>query len=262
MLAADLQRPDSRMKSDSTSQEWHSAVARLLSRCFTTNLPRMVERLNMVPLLPLKHGYWVTAKGRPFYLPEMQGIPIPPGVDFSVLDPAAVANAERKQLFLHLGAREAQIARVRASVLANYQSSDSQVDVVNSRAHLHFLYLTHEPNQDRGELRQIYMHTHITSVVGNPRDEDFYLLGDLRYGPEHLLQPTAEAPGLQVLFVNAAYLVDPPYLPAPSHPTWQAWLCGFVGVRERLRLVSPVGDSLSEAALMSLPTTRTSFSDF
>ncbi|KAK4235362.1 hypothetical protein C8A03DRAFT_36794 [Achaetomium macrosporum] len=250
LLAADLQRPDSRMKSASTNQEWHYAVAQALSTCFTKNWPASVERLKSMPLLPLRHGSWVTARDRRFYLPETKGIPIPPGVDFNVLDPAAVANAKRKQLFLLLGARKAKVARVRASVLANYQSSDAQVDIVTSKAHLDFLYLTHDPNEDpnqvRDELRQVYLHTDTRGIVRNPRDEDLYLPLGHRYGPEALLQRTAEAPGLPVLFVNTAYLVDLPYLPPPPHPTWLVWLCDFVGFRERLRLVSPAGDALSE----------------
>jgi len=65
--------------------------------------------------------------------------------------------------------------------------------------------------------------------------------------PKSLLQPTGDAPRLQVLFASRKYLDATPEQPSVPHPTWKTWLCGSIGVRERLRLVSRSGDSLSEA---------------
>ncbi|KXX74826.1 Autophagy-related protein 9 [Madurella mycetomatis] len=213
MLAADLRLPASKMK---------------------------------IPFIPLRDGNWVCADSGPVYLPDTQGIPVPQGVDFRVLDPAAVVNEDRRKLFSQLGAVEPQVETVRSSVLAIYDSSNSSVDVEDSRQHLHFLYLTHHQERDRDELRHIYLHTHIPGTR-KPFSEDLYLPQDHAYGPKALLQSGADWPGLSAMFVEPWYLENIPQKPFASHPSWKAWLRDYVGVRDRVRLVSRDRGSLSEA---------------
>ncbi|KAK3941989.1 hypothetical protein QBC46DRAFT_257257 [Diplogelasinospora grovesii] len=239
MLQADLDSPASRMKSKSTSKDWHSAVAQVFS-----GLPNR-KRLKRLPLLPLRGGQWVSANSGSVYLPTTGGTPIPPGVDIQVLDPAAVANDDRKTLFVQLGATEPSLADVWASILKAYGSSGLRVDMAESRAHLHYLYLTHQPKQGRYEFKNISVYSH-DDHVGQPHQEDFYLPSDHPYGPKALLEPTDDAPGLRVAFVHPTYLEDVPSPPTSTHPSWKRWLHDFVGVRERLRLVSRKGDSLSD----------------
>lgn len=248
MLLADLHRPTSKTKSNSTSQAWHSALSRTLCACFDrADMANLIPKIRGTPLLPLRDRRWISANAGSVYFPKTRGISIPPGVHFQVLDPTAVSNSDRKRLFSHLGAVELPIPSVRAAVLAIYQSPARPVNIAESRAHLHFLYLAHQPNQSRDELRQVYVHMH-TSGVRSPHVEDLYLRCNHRYGPEALLEPTEEAPGLPVFFLNASYLQEIPPRPPSPHPWWLIWLHDFVGLRERLRLVSRAGDSLSEAA--------------
>ncbi|KAK4038181.1 hypothetical protein C8A01DRAFT_17707 [Parachaetomium inaequale] len=181
-------------------------------------------------------------------LPTTDGIPIPPGVDIQVVDPEAVANGDRMMLFIQLGAVEPSVADVRDSILAAYNSPRRRrdVDVAESRAHLHYLYLTHQPGQAQNDLEGIYIYSH-ESRFSSPRKMDFYLPGDDPYGPESLLGPTEDAPGLPVPFVHPTYLDDTPQLPTSTHPSWERWLHSSVGIRERLRLVSSSRQSLSDA---------------
>ncbi|KAG7123520.1 Protein NO VEIN like protein [Verticillium longisporum] len=110
LLQADLASPQSKLKSPSTSEDWHSAVARLLASFFTEKVTLAISSLRLSVMLPLKGGLWVAANDGVIYLPATAGISIPPGVKKHVLDPTAVANADRRALFEHLGAVEASVS--------------------------------------------------------------------------------------------------------------------------------------------------------
>jgi hypothetical protein len=47
-------------------------------------------------------------------------------------------------------------------------------------------------------------------------------------------------------------MIDVPSPPTPKHPTWERWLYDFLGVRERLRLVSPGTKQFSSALVYIL----------
>lgn len=253
MLHYDLSHRESRMKSDSTSQAWHSAAAKLISRSFVRRAGEEILRLNTLSLLPLMNGQWVSPDSGQVYFPTTQGIPIPRLAGMRLLDSTAVANVDRKALFSHLGVVEARIADVRTSILRAYERFSPWaykcfspfVNITESKAHLHYLYLTHQPNQARDELRQVRILSH-DGRVGIPHEEDFYLPRNHAYGPEALLKPADDAPGLQVSFVHQAYLEEEPNPPTATHPSWENWLCDFVGVRKRMRLVSRSGNSLAD----------------
>ncbi|KZF20943.1 hypothetical protein L228DRAFT_223072 [Xylona heveae TC161] len=242
-LHADLKTPASRMKSNLTSEDWHSAVARILSRILQEGGIKQISRLKKIEQLPLSGGQWVSAASGLMYLPTTAGISIPQGVALRILDPAAVTNQDRKKLFIQLGAVEPLINDVRTLILGLYRSN-SLVSLAESKAHLHYLYLTHQPKQTKGNL-MVYIYKNDGSAE-YPHKEDFYLPSDHPYGPEALLKPTDTAPGLQVAFVHPEYLEGIPKSTDQSHLSWEKWLHSAVGVRERLRLVSRNGDTLSE----------------
>ncbi|KAJ4286909.1 hypothetical protein N0V88_007854 [Collariella sp. IMI 366227] len=199
LLQADLYKLDSKMKSSSTSQGWHSAVAR---------------------------------------------ITIPPGVDIPVIDPGAVSNHDRRTLFTHLGVIESSVAGVRNAIVKAYETNDGRVDMAESRAHLHYLYLTSQHNQTQIGSGGIYVWNHWTQYA-DLRRLDVFLPSDHPYGPDALLQPAGDAPGLAVAFLHPTYLKDVPQSLATSNLSWERWLVDFLGVRDRLRLVSRSRDSLS-----------------
>ncbi len=69
------------------------------------------------------------------------------------------------------------------------------------------------------------------------------------YGPCMILAPTEGAPGLPVDFIRSLYMRNVPKPPDFNHPTWERWLYDWVGIRERLRLVSQDRRGLSDAVL-------------
>ncbi len=156
-----------------------------------------------------------------------------------ILDPVAVDNPDRKALFEQLGVVEESTVAVRNLILSLYSPTITSLDAAQSRAHLHYLYLTHQALPPRDELLRICLCTK-HDEVRVPYTQDTYLPGSHPYGPEALL-----ASG-RVSFVHPSYLENVPEQVASKHPTWIRWLHDFVGVRERLRLVSRDHGSLSD----------------
>lgn len=239
MLRVDLESPASRMKSEYTSAEWHSKLARQLI------LPRK-EVVRSLGLIPLRSGEWVPASSTSIYLPTTRGISVPPEVDIKVLEPSAVANEERKLLFRHLGIIEPSIADVRASIFRSYSSVHCRVSKGDSKAHLHYLYLTQPPDDTETRFKSIAIRTE-AGHIGYPHREDFYLRTGHPYGPEELLLPTDSAPGFQTLLLHPTYLENPPIAPSLQHPSWREWLRKFVLVNERLSLFSRDESTMSKA---------------
>jgi hypothetical protein len=113
-----------------------------------------------------------------------------------------------------------------------YRSSAHRVSLENSKAHLRYLYLTHQSNHSRDGLKDIVIFTK-NSQRGKPHQEDFYVPSDQPYGPKDILEPTDSAPGMEVSLIHQAYFEDVPTTPSSSHLSWRKWLQDFVGVRER-----------------------------
>lgn len=242
LLYADLRTPFPTIWSRRTTEDSHSRIAKFLSRVWNYEGAIRLGELN---ILPLRNGQWVNANLGTVFLPTTGDIPVPPGVDMPVLHPAAVANEERKKLFIQLGAIEPSIGNVRAAILKVYGSTAWLVNLENSKAHLRYLYLTHQSKYSRRELKDICIFGS-SSQTGKPHREDFYVPSDQPYGPKDILEPTDTAPGMEVCLVHQAYFEDVPTSPSSSHLSWKRWLKDFVAVRERLRLVARDGNGLSD----------------
>lgn len=243
LLRLDLEGSDSKMRSHLTSTTWHSAVARLLIKYGQSTHRATLRKL---ALLPLRRGLlgprFVTADHGRVYLPTTEGIPIPRCVDLPVLEAGTVVNEDRKALFVKLGAVEALIADVRANALSS-TGWYSFFGGGGSKEALCYLYLSHQPQNSRNELRGIFISTTDGGRIA-PHREDCYLPSTHAYGPEALF---GSASRFRVAFANSCYLEDVPTSPRPDHPSWERWLYDYVGVRERVRLLTPTERNLSDA---------------
>ena len=244
MLKSDLESSTSRVKSDITSADFHSRISQLLSRIEHEDEDEM-HNLNELAILPLRNGEWVSANSGPVYLPKTGEIDIPADVGIRILDPAAVANEERRAFFVHLGAVEPSVSAVRSGILANYSPSYSEICIEDSKAHLHYLYLTHDCDQIEDNFGDIDIYCD-DGCMYNPHDEEIYLPSNHPYGPEALLGETEYSPGMEVLLMHSTYLENIPTGPHSNHPSWRVWLITSLGIRERLSLVSSDDDSLSD----------------
>lgn len=247
LLRDDLESATSKIKSASTSEESHSRVAKLLSICFSQRYYSIIPILRQLPILPLRNGVWASPDRGPVYMPTTRGIPIPPGVAMQILDTAAVANHDRKVLFNHLGATEASTAAVRSAILQCYGSLHplSVGSMAESKAHLQYLYLT-KTLFTWDDFSLVCVYSRSNNRV-KPRRTDVYLSNNESYGPEAMLGPTKDAPGLDAIFLHPAYLEDPPAKPDISYQDWTTWLMARLGIHGRVNIISSKKDALSDA---------------
>ncbi|KAJ6063689.1 hypothetical protein N7499_012369 [Penicillium canescens] len=245
MLKSDLESSTSRVKSHATSADFHSRISQLLLRIENEDEYEM-RYLNELAILPLRNGEWVSANSGPIYLPKTGEIDIPADVDIRILDPAAVVNEDRRAFFTHLGAVEPSVSAVRSAILANYSPLYSEVCMEDSKAHLHYLYLTHGRHQNEDDFCDFHVYCE-HDLTRNPHEEEIYLPSNHPYGPEALLGRTEYSQGMEVLLMHSTYLENIPTRPHPNHPSWRVWLISSLGIHERLSLVSSDGDSLSDS---------------
>ena len=243
-VQADLERGSSKMRSSTTDYNWHSLAAAILKYPFTENYTSSMLAVRLMRLLPLDDGQWVSTYGcevQPIYFPTTSsGTKIPPGLNIRLICPDAAAHPDRKDLFLTLGAKMATDDEIRSVVLQHYIKSWASLP--ESIAWLRFLYLTRpekgEPNADSVKINIK------SSALENlyPSKNDVYLPDDKSgYGAAKL--------GLVVHFLHPDYLKDPPVRPgeqaSAAEASWRRWLHNTVGIRERLRLVTPDGAAIS-----------------
>ncbi|KAF9887222.1 hypothetical protein FE257_010476 [Aspergillus nanangensis] len=245
IIEDDLESSTSRVKSHGISADFHSRISQLLSR-IATEWEEGMRPLNEIAILPLRNDEWVSANSGLVYLPKTGEIDIPADVDLRLLDPAAVANEDRKAFFIQMGAVEPSVGAVRSAILAKYSPLYSEVCMEDSRTHLRYLYLTHERRRIEDDFCDILVYCDY-GIMKNPHEEEIYLPTNHPYGPEALLGPTEYSQGMEVLLMNPAYFENIPTTPHSSYPSWRLWLIHSLGVRERLSLVSSDGDSISDS---------------
>lgn len=246
LLETNLRNPNSKIHG--MSEDWHSALANFLCSWFDRGLSE-VDPLRNLPMIPLRDGKWTSATLGPVYLPMTEGVAIPENLDIRVIKSTATSDTARRRLYGHLGVLEADVLTVRASVVRACMFLLG-LSLPNSKAYLHYLYLTHRPGiSSNTELKQIA----VVDDRGNsrrPHETDTYLPGRTHpFSPESLLAPSGPAPGYFIPFIDTAYMENFPMKPAQGHPSWEKWLIDFVGIQERLRLVDHTEESLSETVL-------------
>ncbi|KAI8670009.1 hypothetical protein NCS56_00804700 [Fusarium sp. Ph1] len=251
LLKTDLRSANSRMHGKHMTDAWHSAVARMLSLwCKSSQLTKQI--LEWLPLLPLRDGEWTSTRSGPVYFSKIGDINIPDFLDLRIISPSASGNPDRYTLFQHLGVLEVTIDQVRASIFRAFSSNFERQSTEIFKSYLDFLYLTHQPDAQVPQGSWILA---LTDGFGykDPRLIDIYLPGTNRANsPMSLLAAQGTAPGLFVFFLRPAIMDHAPARPTPSHLSWERWLCDFVGIRERLRLLSRIGDDLSHPFLYVL----------
>ncbi|KAG4288696.1 hypothetical protein FPRO06_03518 [Fusarium proliferatum] len=248
LLETDLRSPDSRFHRKNTTDEWHSAVARLLTKTLK-NSSFIQQRLKSLPLLPLRSGAWTSTTSGPVYFPKTGDINIPDSLDLNVITVYASSNSERSTLFQHLGVCQATYEDVRASILRSFASKKGlSFEILNE--YLSFLYLTHQTGKHGPEE---YTKAEIVNVAwkrANPQETDVYLPGTHHaYSPSSLLTAKDPPTGLSVDFLHSRHMESIPEKPSLFHPSWETWLCNSIGVRERLRLISRDKRGLSDVFL-------------
>ncbi|KAJ5633677.1 hypothetical protein N7528_001519 [Penicillium herquei] len=253
LLKRHLENPFLRGNLNNLSDDFQSRLAKLLSR-FAKENESIRSELSSLTLFPLNNGTWVSLSSGLVHFPHSNGIAIPPGLEFRILDPIATANEDRKALFSVLGVQELAVDVVRQSILNRNRSVTpgftwhSKID--QSKNDLVFLYQAHQFPITTSQIANMFELIRIfsddsRSICPNKHDPECYIPSDDPYGPSLLLGATDALPGIKVLFVHPSYLEEIPETPSPDQPSWIEWLQDTVGVKERLSLISRDGQNLS-----------------
>lgn len=244
LLKSDLKSTNSKMRGEAMPDDWHSRVARVLSKHLNTKLG-----IRSLQILPLRDGRWTSSEEGPVYLPATGDIKIPAILDLRVIDSAAVQNRDRRALFEQLGMSEATVAQIRESINVTFASTNSFSNVTIVEF-LSYLYLTHQTGvHTRNHYQRVKIGTK-GNILVCPHTTVVYLPGTNHlYSPESLLAGQRTVPNFPVAFLKEEIFKGGPAKSGLRHPSWKDWLVDYIGIHERLSLLSPGGDALSEAFL-------------
>lgn len=185
-IQQDLGSPESKLKSKSTSSEWHVCVAKFL---LEASNGRCIPLLQNVQFIPLESGDFASLSDRDIFFPTSNGILLPSDLGLKMVQLQAInENDWRKKLFSEVGVTEMPVEAVRQLVLAKYTSSDIRkgITLPQSIAHLHFLYFTHDHHVPVVRSTGPTLGTQLAKRGGSPAKEKATVeLGKERFGTEN-----------------------------------------------------------------------------
>lgn len=249
-VAADLKRSQSRMKSSSTDDDWHSRAAQLLCQPFQNGCHSSIRKLKELELLPSSEVWKMPPKHEsllPFYYPDVDGVAIPADLSLNLINNTAAKNPDRRKLFDYLGVTKASTNTIKSMIFQKHSCislADRSFSVLKSLDHLKFLYLTHVGKYlDLYNYQEIAVYTQDGSLL-KPYDVDVYISDGHPYGAHELLkklstgtEPGNGALGFAVPFLAAEYLRDIPNKPEGHYWTWLDWLHSCLGILRHVKLI-------------------------
>ncbi|KLO80350.1 Uncharacterized protein LW93_6560 [Fusarium fujikuroi] len=245
LLKRDLSQHNSKMRANKTTDGWHSSVARMCSKIFDNgwNGTALLESLEV---LPLRNGHWEASTSGPFYFPMTGDTEIPKGLGLKVLSKSATTNPNRREFFRHLGATEATYERARSTIFSSF------IDLPTMKFRftfdcLRYLFLTHSRSKHK---RESYKTTRLFTEENELRgthSQIIYLPGDeYPFSPASLLRNAPVPPNFPAHFLRLGYLSIESEDQNFSLSSYKRWLCDFIGIHERLTILSPNQNELSQ----------------
>lgn len=237
IVEKDLKSSSSRLRGSRMDDDWHSRAATLLSLPFKRDWHDQIARVRALDLIPRNDGLWVRAKDGAIFYNSVGDVPIPSDLGLRLLHPDAAKNAERRQLFNHLGVQSADVQNIRSLIFRRYhQGNCKDIYLKTSLEHLKFLYLTHSSKNEREGINKnlLLVYNHLGAMV-RPSSSEIYIQDDQPYGAQSLLGPLG-ALKVGVSFISPEYLKDPPEKPSSMDLTWIEWVYEYLGVRCHVRL--------------------------
>ncbi|ENH66987.1 hypothetical protein FOC1_g10004618 [Fusarium oxysporum f. sp. cubense race 1] len=216
LLKRDLSQHDSKMRADTTSDDWHSSVARKCSKIVDNGL-NGTKLLQSLEVLPLRDGKW-----------------------------ASSTHPDRSNLFRYLGATEATYEGVRSAIFSSF------IELPNMKFRftldcLRYLFLTHSSlKHTRESYKSIWLFTEEFELY-RTHGQVIYLPGDEHpFSPASLLKNAHVPPDFAVHFLYPGYLSIASEDQKKSLSSYKRWLCDFIGIHERLTILSPNENELSQ----------------
>ncbi|CVK97556.1 uncharacterized protein FMAN_11584 [Fusarium mangiferae] len=245
LLKRDLNQHNSKMRANTTADEWHSSVARMCSKIFDNgwNGTALLESLEV---LPLRNGHWKASTSGPFYFPMTGDTEIPNGLGLKVISKSATNNPDRRELFQHLGVTEATHERVRSTIFSSFIDRPTMTFRFTFDC-LRYLFLTHSRSKHKREsYKSIRLFTEEYELHPT-HSQIIYLPGDeYPFSPASLLRNAPVPPNFPVYFLRLGYLSIESKDQDFSLCSYKRWLCDFIGIHERLKILSTNQNELSQ----------------
>jgi hypothetical protein len=138
-LQLDLSRSDARMRSEPPESQWHTKVAKLLIKAIEQQPYRRL--IELLPIIPLTNGAWVTPKNASLFFPTSGGVDIPTDLPLSLVNATSLLNQSRTSLFTRLGVTECEPSRI--FPLIEQRSRAVDVTMQQSTSHVVFVFWHH-----------------------------------------------------------------------------------------------------------------------
>ncbi|KAF4959046.1 hypothetical protein FGADI_1924 [Fusarium gaditjirri] len=246
LLQRDISQHDSKMRADTTADEWHSSVARMCSKIYDNGWNGIIL-LRSLEVLPLRNGQWASCTSGPVYLPTTGDIEIPEGLALKVLSKSATTNPDRRNLFRHLGATEATYEKVRSAIFSSFIQLPRLWHTFTLDC-LRFLYLTHSiPEHTRESYKSICLYTQESELHQTQGGHTIYMPeNEHPFSPSSLLKNTHVPPNFAVHFLWLGYFTIAYEDQKNPLFSFRRWLRDFIGIHERLTILSPNENELSQ----------------
>ncbi|KAH0527319.1 hypothetical protein TsFJ059_002332 [Trichoderma semiorbis] len=235
-ISLDLNTSDPRMRSKDMDDDWHTRSANYLKSILLSSNTFLHSKLLKLQLLPLQGGTWIAAVNQEIFLPEADGLEVPPALDLNIIDSEATQNATRRLLFRLLGAKEAEISFLRHRILERKFRTKLITECV---AQLRYMFLT-DKHRPRSENTSNIWLLDTKPIWISPFFTDIYMPDDKPFGPSKLLENVEGTDGLSVHFLHPYYLNQ--FFQGSDEAmqlnSWKNWLCSYAGVRRHLRIIS------------------------
>jgi hypothetical protein len=264
-LQADLIRVPSKMRSLAPDDEWHASCAALLLQPFEIPGCEWVQqRLEQMAIIPLLGGQWTAAPIVKFgyhnliYFPTTDGVPIPEGLPWRLVEARAASVLKRAALFRKLGVQNCpkQIVIDEIRSFHKLYAEGASHSIVPAS---HFNYLFHFDTSP-GLLRNWLL---VPTEAGCLRQasKQLYFLSDEEYHTQQLLADGCETEKNGPAAFVRRELVE---FESPNahcqNLFWTEWLREATGARYFPPLVEdPPTSQLSSVMLAVLEQSREKF---
>ncbi|KAI1480176.1 hypothetical protein F4774DRAFT_379917 [Daldinia eschscholtzii] len=271
LVERDLSSATSRMRSVGTDIDWHARAARTLGQPFVNRQQEETSIIRSLKLIPLIDGKWVSSnEGNVYFATTPDGLQIPTDLGFHLIDPNATDVHERKQLFLHLGAKYVSVDDVRVKIIHRYGGrKPTGINYKTSLSHLEFLYLTHDQASTSRSVEMYsklwlyddnghwYSLAHHTSYSDIGFREIYLSIAEHSDDIDEINETdVSDQIGEQIYgdpfcFICTDYFRDGPRQATKHNLTWREWLRTCLGIRNYASLVNRDGSDLSLECIIS-----------
>jgi hypothetical protein len=221
-------------------ETWHSDLSKIIQHLIVS-LPTLRELIEKMKMVPLKNGQWVSSSQRSLYFADIvpdsaETLKVPNGILIAEIDPRAVSNIARRNLFTSMGARpwtNENVCRSITSIHASFSFLPQTLAREDLVSHLMFLFRTGWTDMPRWTATNanpisLWLSTESGSVR---RSDEIYIRSDRAGAVSRCLEQHRD----RLPFLHDDYLR---LVPQERQQQLREWMIANLGVAEYPRLIA------------------------